>query len=88
MAWRGCQTLKPTSWAGCSPNEKEAVQQRGHPPEADLRRNSIQLAVPRHESFETFIAMHTSPVQAGSRQEFGLLLDDDPTPSFYEVAIG
>lgn len=52
------------------------------------REGGNYVAIVEHESFETFMAMHTSPVQAELRQEVGLLLDGDPTPSFYEVVIG
>lgn len=54
----------------------------------ELCQGGNYVAIVEHESFETFMAMHTSPVQAESRHEVGLLLDGDPTPSFYEVVIG
>jgi hypothetical protein len=38
-----------------------------------------------HESYETFMAMHTSPTQAEARQRMEPLLDGNPTPEFYEV---
>ncbi len=44
-------------------------------------------AIVEHESYETFMTMHTSPTQAEARKRVGLLLDGDPTPHFYEVVI-
>jgi antibiotic biosynthesis monooxygenase (ABM) superfamily enzyme len=52
------------------------------------REGGNYVAIVEHESFETFMAMHTSPVQAGLRQEVEPLLDGDPNASFYEVVIG
>lgn len=43
------------------------------------------VAIVEHESYETFMAMHTSPTQAEARRRVGLLLDGDPAPEFYEV---
>jgi len=45
-------------------------------------------AVVEHESYETFWAMHTSPTQAEAGKRVKPLLNGDPTPEFYEVAIG
>ncbi len=44
-------------------------------------------AVVEHESYETFMAMHTSATQAEARKRVRPLLDGDPTPHFYEVVI-
>ncbi len=46
------------------------------------------VAIVEHDSLETFMAMHTSSVQAGLREEVALLLDGDPAPAFFEVIIG
>ena len=40
-----------------------------------------------HESYETFMAMHTSPTQAEAGKRVMLLFDGSPTPSFLEVVI-
>jgi heme-degrading monooxygenase HmoA len=45
-------------------------------------------AVVEHESYETFMAMHTSPVHDEAGKRVGLLLDGHPTPQFYEVIVG
>jgi heme-degrading monooxygenase HmoA len=45
-------------------------------------------AVVEHESYETFIAMNTSPVHDEAGKRVGLLLDGHPTPQFYEVIAG
>ena len=46
------------------------------------------VAVVEHESHETFMAMHTSPTQAGLRQRVQPLFEGNPKPSFYDVVIG
>lgn len=45
-------------------------------------------AVVEHESYDTFMAMHTSPTQAEANQRVKPLLDGGPTPEFYEVVLG
>lgn len=45
-------------------------------------------AVVEHESYETFMAMHTSPGHDEAGKQVGLLLDGHPTPQFYEVIVG
>jgi heme-degrading monooxygenase HmoA len=45
-------------------------------------------AVVEHESYETFMAMHTSPDHDEAGMRVGLLLDGHPTPQFYEVIVG
>jgi heme-degrading monooxygenase HmoA len=44
-------------------------------------------AIVEHESFDTFMAMHTSPTQAEARKRVDPLFDGNPTPEFYEVII-
>jgi heme-degrading monooxygenase HmoA len=45
-------------------------------------------AVVEHESYETFMAMHTSPDHDEAGKRVGPLLDGHPTPQFYEVIVG
>jgi len=52
------------------------------------RGGGLYSAVVEHESYETFMAMHTSPTQAEARKRVAPLLDGDPSPRFYEVAVG
>lgn len=40
-----------------------------------------------HESYETFMAMHTSPTQAEANVRVKPLFDGAPTPEFYEVVM-
>ena len=42
-------------------------------------------AIVEHDSYATFMAMHTSPTQAEANQRVKPLLDGSPTPMFYEV---
>ena len=42
-------------------------------------------AVVEHESHETFMAMHTSPIHDEAGKKVEPLLDGHPTPRFYEV---
>jgi len=41
-----------------------------------------------HESYETFMAMHTSPTQAEANAATTGLFENHPTPEFYEVSLG
>lgn len=59
-----------------------------------LRRRLLQprgggdyVAIVEHESYDTFMAMHTSPTQAEAFRRVGPLLEGSNTPSFYEVVI-
>ena len=52
------------------------------------REGGNYMAVVEHESYETFMAMHTSPTQAEAHKRVEPLLDGDPTPYFYEVVNG
>ena len=49
------------------------------------REGGNYAAIVEHESYETFMAMHTSPTQAEARKRVEPLLDGKPTPHFYEV---
>lgn len=49
------------------------------------REGGNYAAFVEHESYETFMAMHTSPTQAEANQRVKPLLDGSPTPQFYEV---
>jgi len=52
------------------------------------RKGGNYVAVVEHESYDTFMAMHTSPTQAEASQRAKPLLDGSPTPEFYTVALG
>ena len=52
------------------------------------RKGGGYLALVEHESFETFMAMHTSPTQAEAMQRVKPLFVGNPTAQFYEVVIG
>jgi hypothetical protein len=45
-------------------------------------------AVVEHESHETFMAMHSSPIHEEAEKRVRALLDGHPTPRFYEVIVG
>lgn len=51
------------------------------------REGGNYVAVVEHESYDTFMAMHTSPTQANVNQRVKPLLDGSPTPEFYEVVL-
>jgi len=50
-------------------------------------KGSDYTAIVEHESFDTFMAMHTSPTQAEARKRVDPLFEGNPTPEFYEVVI-
>ncbi len=52
------------------------------------REGGNYVAIVEHESYETFMAMHTSPTQAEAFRRVELLLTGRNTPSFYEVVMG
>ncbi|HKZ83699.1 MAG TPA: antibiotic biosynthesis monooxygenase [Anaerolineae bacterium] len=52
------------------------------------REGGSYVGLVEHESYETFMAMHTSPTQAEAAGRVKLLLDGDPTPHFYEMLMG
>lgn len=45
------------------------------------------VAVVEHESFDTFMTMHTSPTQAEVNAAAEGLFDNHPTPEFYDVIL-
>jgi antibiotic biosynthesis monooxygenase (ABM) superfamily enzyme len=45
------------------------------------------IGLVEHESYETFMTMHTSPTQAEANQRVKPLLDGRPTPEFYTVVL-
>lgn len=49
------------------------------------REGGRYVAIVEHESFETFMAMHTSPTQAEANRRVHPLLEGSPTPQFFEV---
>ncbi len=51
------------------------------------RESGNYAAVVEHESYESFMAMHTSPTQAQANQRGKPLFDGDPTPEFLEVIV-
>ncbi len=52
------------------------------------REGGSYAAVVEHASYDTFMAMHTSPTQAQAAERVKPLLDGSPTPQFYEVVAG
>ncbi len=52
------------------------------------REGGNYMGMIKHESYETFMAMHTSLTQAEAGQRVKSLLDGSPTPEFYEVLMG
>ena len=52
------------------------------------RQGGNYAALVEHESYDTFMAMHTSPTQAEANQRVKPLLEGSPTPEFYEVVLG
>ena len=52
------------------------------------RKDGQYLALVEHESFETFMAMHTSPTQAEAMRRVKPLFAGNPTPQFYDVVVG
>lgn len=51
------------------------------------RDGSHYTAIVEHESYETFMAMHTSPTQAEAARRVKSLLEGEPTPAFYASVI-
>ncbi|MGD1994339.1 MAG: antibiotic biosynthesis monooxygenase [Anaerolineae bacterium] len=45
------------------------------------------VAFVEHESYETFMAMHTSPTQAEAHRRVEPLMDGNPTTHFHEVIL-
>ena len=51
------------------------------------REGGNYVGVVEHESYETFMAMHTSPTQAEAHKVVEPLFDGGPSPTFYEVVL-
>ncbi len=51
------------------------------------REGGNYVGLVEHESFETFMAMHTSPTQAEAHRRVVPLFAGDPSPEFYEVVM-
>lgn len=51
------------------------------------REGGNYVGLVEHESYETFMAMHTSPSQAEAGKRVMPLFDGSPTPAFLEVVI-
>ena len=51
------------------------------------REGGNYVGVVEHESYETFMAMHTSPTQAEAHKRVEPLFDGGPSPTFYEVVL-
>lgn len=51
------------------------------------RKGDNYAAIVEHESYETFMAMHTRPTQAEARKHVEPLMEGEPTPHFYEVVL-
>ncbi|HET7091064.1 MAG TPA: antibiotic biosynthesis monooxygenase [Anaerolineae bacterium] len=52
------------------------------------REGGNYVGLVEHESYETFMAMHTSSTQAEAGERVKPMFDGDPTPQFYEVVLG
>ena len=46
------------------------------------RKGGNYVAVVEHESYDTFMAMHTSPTQAAARKRVDPLFEGNPAPEF------
>lgn len=51
------------------------------------REGGNYVGVVEHESYDTFMAMHTSSTQAEARKLVRPLLEGDPVPHFYELVV-
>jgi antibiotic biosynthesis monooxygenase (ABM) superfamily enzyme len=51
------------------------------------RQGGNYAAIVEHESYETFMAMHTSSTRAEAYKRVEPLFDGGPTPHFYEVVM-
>jgi len=51
------------------------------------REGGNYAAIVEHESYDMFMAMHTSPTQANANVRVKPLLDGSPTPEFFEVVL-
>lgn len=52
------------------------------------REEGNYIGIVKHESYETFMAMHESSTQTEARKRVKPLLEGDPEPRFYEVIVG
>ncbi len=52
------------------------------------REGGNYMGLVEHESYETFMAMHTSPTQAEAHHRVEPLFEGGPAPHFYEVVMG
>jgi len=52
------------------------------------RKGGSYVALVEHESFETFMVMHTSPTQAEANERVKPLFEGHPTAQFYDVVEG
>jgi len=51
------------------------------------RKGGNYVGLVEHESYETFMAMHTSSTQAEANQRVKSLFDGGPTPDFLDVVM-
>ena len=51
------------------------------------RKGGSYVALVEHASFETFMAMHTSPAQAEAMERVKPLFAGNPAPDFFDVEI-
>lgn len=51
------------------------------------REGGNYAAIVEHESYDTFMQMHTSPTQAEARKRLEPLLEGNPSPQFYEAVM-
>ena len=49
--------------------------------------NGNYVGVVEHESYDTFMAMHTSSTQAEARKRVDKLLQGNPKPHFFTIAV-
>jgi heme-degrading monooxygenase HmoA len=68
-------------------SNKEVAKQKGFINRRLLKpiKGGNYTAVVEHESNETFMSMHTSPIHAEAGKRVAPLFDGHPTPQFYEV---
>ncbi len=71
-------------------SNKEFARQKGF-----IRRLLLQprgggsyAAIVEHESYETFMAMHNSPLHAQAYERVVPLFEGSPSPRFYDVVVG
>ena len=53
-----------------------------------LREGGNYVAIVEHESYETFMAMHTGPTQTEANKRVKPLMGGSPTPAFYDEVMG